>query len=248
MSIVLVSIDTDEFGTFSGERPRVLSPISALRAKCDSASRASDLNLIVASEGSFGPHPSILFVPADEELLMLKDYENDIEIVARVISTETNFHSSEVFSEKDLLEFVEMVKFPSHSVILRGKSSNEVAFKGINDQRELLSCFNQLMDQGIGVIAETDMRAIHNPLRMQVIESCCLELIRKIHSVCEICATPGFDVTEVIAGLPCQQCGTPTSSPLVNIFCCKKCGHTMEKKFPMGKVCEDPMHCDVCNP
>jgi hypothetical protein len=33
------------------------------------------LHLVIANEGSFGGHPSLLFADADDELLMFKDYK-----------------------------------------------------------------------------------------------------------------------------------------------------------------------------
>jgi hypothetical protein len=51
-------LDTDQLGTFSGEKPRLDDPISTLRKKCELALKQQpEFDLVVASEGSFGPHP-----------------------------------------------------------------------------------------------------------------------------------------------------------------------------------------------
>jgi hypothetical protein len=248
LSIIPLSLDTDLFGTFCGDIPRLLAPVETLRAKCDAAARDSGLTLIVASEGSFGPHPILHFIPADEEFIILKDYDNDFEVIARVISTDTNFDSLEIRSEVELLSFAQKIGFPSHALILRCRSSNDFLFKGICDQQQLLFAFNQLRELGEGIVAETDMRAMNNPTRMRVIESCCHELIKKIQRVCPKCGTPGFDVTDVQIGLPCEQCGSPTRSALIQFVKCKKCEFQVENRYPSGKESENPMYCDICNP
>jgi hypothetical protein len=43
---------------------------------------------------------------------MLKDFKNDIEIVAREISMETNFNGKTITSEYELLAFAEQIQFP----------------------------------------------------------------------------------------------------------------------------------------
>ena len=66
VKIVLPSqFNSDQFGTFSGEVERTLSPLEAARKKCLLAAELTGASLVVASEGSFGPHPAIYFVPAD---------------------------------------------------------------------------------------------------------------------------------------------------------------------------------------
>ena len=98
------------------------------------------------------------------------------------------------------------------------------------------------------MFAETDMRAMNNPSRMHVIESCTQKLIDKINSQCPSCKMPGFGVREVLSGLKCSQCGAPTRSTLVHIYICEHCTYRQEKEFPHGKKEEDPMYCDYCNP
>lgn len=50
---------------------------------------------------------------------MLKDYRNNLEIVAREISTETNFYGEIINNKSDLATFAEKVQFPSHGIILK---------------------------------------------------------------------------------------------------------------------------------
>ena len=41
---------------------------------------SSDCYLYKASEGSFGPHPCILFIQSDDELLFMTEKRNELEI------------------------------------------------------------------------------------------------------------------------------------------------------------------------
>lgn len=78
---VAKDFDTDQYGTFSGEIDRKLSPLDTARLKCYAAMKANTCDLAIASEGSFGPHPSMFFVPADDELLVLIDKKNELESI-----------------------------------------------------------------------------------------------------------------------------------------------------------------------
>jgi hypothetical protein len=92
------------------------------------------------------------------------------------------------------------------------------------------------------------MRALFNPLRMAVIGEATRKLLELLESTCPACATPGFTVTEVKRGLPCELCGLPTNSASRHLSRCAQCGHTAEHRFPVGKTAEDPMFCSFCNP
>lgn len=241
--------DTDSLGTFSGEIERVKSPIETLRKKCYLAMDEEGWDLAVASEGSFGPHPQLFFTAADEELAIFVDKKNDIEIIAREISTSTNFRGELVNSFDDLLKFAKISLFPSHGLILRKNAHcNEEIFKGICCYDELKKKYFYLYKKYGTVFVETDMRAMHNPSRMSIIEKVFEKLINKINCCCPKCNTIGFDVIDIRTGLPCSYCGFKTNSTLLHHYQCKKCGYQEDKKYPNGIFTEDPMYCDICNP
>lgn len=247
--ILAENIDTDQWGTFSGEISRPLDPLATAKLKCKDAAIISGATLAIASEGSFGAHPVIGFVAADEEILVLIDFENDIEIKVKKISTETNFSGKQIHSVADAKEFAEQVLFPSHALILRNaKDEREEVIKGINDWNLLEEQVINLLQKYTSIYIETDMRAMHNPSRMKVIEEACIKLIQKISQLCPTCSIPGFDVVDIIPGLPCSLCGCATKSTLAHIYQCQKCSCMEEKKYPLGKIEEDPMYCDRCNP
>ncbi len=254
-SIVLDDFDTDAFGTFTGEIERIGGPLDALRKKAYAAMSMVDVDLVVASEGSFGPHPSLFFVPAADEMLIFIDQKNDLEILAREVSTETNFGSAEVATEDALLKFAEQSLFPSHALILSSPiendaNSNEKPFfyKGISSHEDLINIYSDLRKKAKTVLVQTDMRALYNPTRMKTISNACHKLIRNIVSQCPSCVTPGYNVTDVLDGLPCSLCGRPTKSTLAHQYVCRRCGHKELRYYPNLKLQEDPTFCDYCNP
>lgn len=241
--------DTDILGTFSGEIERKDDALTTLRNKCILAANASNSDLVIASEGSFGAHPSIFFAHTNQELVMLKDFKNDLEIKAKEISLETNFNGQKISNKTDLLTFAEKVNFPSHALILKSHEVNCLTiFKGIQSEEELLEKFHELQKKNGFVYVETDMRALYNPSRMKVIEKATWQLIEKIKSICPSCQTPGFDIVDAVSGLPCELCKCPTRSTLYYMYQCKKCDYSSKKMFPRGITYEDPTYCDTCNP
>jgi hypothetical protein len=245
----LPGLDTDALGTFTGEIERKSDPLSTARAKCAMAAERTGADLVLASEGSFGPHPELYFIPANDEILVLQDKLNDIEIIARELSTETNFSGGPVQSEEELLSFAEKARFPSHALIIRPDAkAAEHIIKGITDHETLIRAFRETMLAHGRAHIETDMRAMFNPTRMKVIGRAAEKLAAKMASCCPRCSTPGFSITGALPGLPCSLCGTATRSPLAYIRKCEKCGVTEEEKFPNSKTTEDPGYCDQCNP
>jgi hypothetical protein len=242
-------LDTDLLGTFTGEVERRLDPVSAAREKCRQAMDATGLDLAVASEGSFGPHPVMVFVPGGEELLVLVDRANDLELVVRDVSAATNFATAEIREESELESFAENAQFPSHALILRrARDSAEAIHKGIHERGELLQVFRDLRSRFETVFVETDMRAQHNPTRMAAIGDAARRLAELAKSACPQCGAPGFTITDVIRGLPCELCGLPTNGVSRNVLSCRRCGYAEDVRHPNGKTAEDPMYCEFCNP
>lgn len=247
ISITTDKIDTDQLGTFSGEVERSLGPLEAARKKCEWAFDASDCDIAIASEGSFGPHPVAGFLPVNEELLVFIDKKYDIEVTVNEISLETNFSSREITTIEELDEFVTQVLFPSHAVIIRTNDFNFLQ-KGILNQRDLIDAFHTAKKCNKRVIVESDMRAHMNPTRMKVIGKCTEKLIQALLSNCPSCGHPGFITTKIIPGLPCEQCGLPTRAPLKGETQCKKCRFKELIPYPQQRKFQDPMFCDFCNP
>jgi hypothetical protein len=241
--------DTDVLGTFTGEVERQLDPIATARQKCLMAMDLTGCDLGIASEGSFGPHPAIYFVDADEEIMIFIDRKHNLEIIARELSTATNFNGRELNNLDELWDFANSVNFPSHGLILRkSKADHEDIYKGIMDRGQLEEAFLTLLGKHQKVYAETDMRALFNPTRMKVIEAATIKLINQIKSECPKCKMPGFNVSAAQRGLKCSLCGNPTNSVFSYHYECRHCNYHQEELYPHQKTSEDPGFCDYCNP
>ena len=242
-------LNTDLLGTFSGEVARIADPLTTARKKCELAMELTGCDLALASEGSFGAHPSAFFLPANEEWLLLIDRKHQLEIHARHLSTATNFAGQAFSSLEEVEAFASKVGFPSHGLILRRSKDNpEGILKGITDPDQLRNAAKELLEtQGSGYV-ETDMRAMFNASRMQVIGETAQLLIQKLNSLCPSCQVPGFAVTAAEPGLPCSLCGNPSSAALAHLLICNNCQHEEKVLFPHGKKTEEPQYCQVCNP
>ncbi|MCU0382702.1 MAG: hypothetical protein MUF68_01430 [Cyclobacteriaceae bacterium] len=236
--------DTDKFGTFSGEVERERDAITTLRKKILSALDEFGVDMGIGSEGSFGEHPFIPFSAADEELVMLIDRRNNFEIGASYLTEETNYRQRCVNTIDELKQFAKEVHFPSHALIVK-TVDGKILKKGIDTWEELLYVANQNNLGEDKLQIETDMRAMHNPMRMEAIKKATELLIEKILVECPNCHAPGFDVKEKISGLPCEWCGTPSVYTKTLVRKCWKCSHTeladVEKKLAAR-------FCEVCNP
>jgi hypothetical protein len=246
---VLENYNTDMFGTFTGEIDRKDDVISTARNKCLTAMKLANCDLAVASEGSFGSHPTIHFIPANDELVLLLDNKNNFEISARSLSTETNYGGTEINNLHELKKFAKQSHFPTHSLILKNQKDNfKEVVKGINNLENLATNFEYFYSKYKKVYVETDMRAMHNPTRLNVIEAATNKLIENIKLCCPQCNTPGFVVTQLNYGLPCENCQLPTDSVLSQTHTCRKCKYAKIEQFPFGKFTESPMYCKFCNP
>lgn len=249
---VLDTIDTDQFGSFTRDIPRKGTQLEAAQLKARNALEVSGEQIAISSEGSFGPHPQLLFVPANIELVLFIDTLHNLEIAGWEISTDTNFSQAEITSVKDAIQFSTTCGFPSHGIVVRPNKaeSNNLLFKGLTNESILeeavMKCIRKSQD-GKALI-ETDMRAMHNPTRMKVIENATINLLHKLQSVCPECARPGFEVTEWVRGLPCENCFMPTRFVLKHIYTCKKCNHKNEIDYPDRKNYCEVQFCDFCNP
>ena len=249
LCFTMPQFDSDIFGTFSGEVERLDDAVLTARLKCEKAMEMAQCDLAIASEGSFGSHPSFYFLPADDEVILLLDKKQDAFFSARELSIDTNFNAAEISTFDELIDFAKRSKFPTHALILRKSRTNcENIIKGITDWPILKESFEKLIKGNTSLYIETDMRAMNNPSRMKVISIAAEKLIEKIKSTCPSCHFPGFSVVKMKEGLRCELCQFPTRSIISHIYTCQKCLETKEILYPNQKMAEDPAFCDYCNP
>jgi len=251
---IATKVDTDQFGTFNGDIERPDTQYNTAKFKILKAFELyPETEIAIASEGAFNPHPDCPFIPLNTEVVLLIDRKNQLEISGKYLSLAASVKEGTVSSIQEAWNLATIIGFPECGVVLKaGKNENNkpYIFKDATTtsglEAALLYFFNISSNGKIEM--QTDMRAHCNPFRMENIRLATVELIKNIQSVCPQCNTPGFDVKEVIKGLPCSLCNAPTRSTLSYIYECKKCSHTEEKFYPKGKQKEDPGSCDWCNP
>lgn len=251
--VVPANFDTDALGTFTRDINRPANQLTTARLKAKAALDLTGETLAIASEGSFGPHPQIPFVPCDQEIVLLLDREQNLEIVGYVISTDTNYRSQTIRSPEAAFTFAQTVGFPEHGLVVmaiaEGKPTTVIA-KGITTQSHLEDVVGQGLSQAPTktVHLETDMRALYNPTRMNVIAQATDNLLIEIARCCPNCGCPGFSEVKRHPGLPCSLCYAPTSLTLAVVYGCQRCAFQQEDKFPGGQRFADPGQCPYCNP
>jgi hypothetical protein len=172
---VPVGIDTDALGTFTGEVPRAGTIVEAARAKALLAIKLTGLRCGLGSEGSFGPHPYIPFIPRDIEVLLFVDQENDIEIHETLMTHRTNYQNITCRPGEDISDFLKSIRFPQHAVVVTpsAPTTEMLPIKGVNSVADLneaiLSASHASSDRAVEIV--TDMRAHLNPTRMAVIRA-----------------------------------------------------------------------------
>ena len=117
--IVECVVDTDKFGTFSGEIERKNNALYCCKIKCELGMQLSGADYGISSEGSFGPHPYMPFLPCDNEILYFIDRERDFHLYISCLSEKTNYNIQVLDSIEELQIFAEKALFPSHALILR---------------------------------------------------------------------------------------------------------------------------------
>ncbi|AFY62320.1 DUF6671 family protein [Synechococcus sp. PCC 6312] len=245
--------DSDCLGTFSREKPRQSSPLTTARQKAELALSQAGGDLALASEGSFGPHPQMPMLPANHELVILIDRANHLELIGEVWSVDTNFAHQSVSTFESALAFAEKVGFPTHGLIVMPQAQpapGDPIWKGITTVEALETTLQDALNysQTGTVHLETDMRAMFNPTRMQVIAQATQNLLTAIQSPCPRCELPGFTLKETQPGLPCSWCSLPTPLPRVGIYRCQQCHFQESRLYPLGLEVADPGQCPYCNP
>lgn len=248
-----MGVDTDMFGTFSREVERTGAPLDAARAKIAAGfAYAPYARVGIASEGSFGPHPHIPFLALGRELVLLIDRERGLELAGHFASPDTNYGHAVVSDMEAASAFAERSKFPEHGLIVMGCVDEKPApglalIKDVVDHVGLEKAVGQVVAKCGAAFVEADMRAHRNPTRMRAIGRAASDLVRRFRSQCPACAHPGFDVTERIAGLPCDWCGEATQVTRSEVLTCQACDYRQERPATSAKTA-DPGRCESCNP
>ena len=241
-------LDTDRFGTFTGEVPRTLSPVDAARAKVRLAAAVTAHPYVLASEASYAPLP--LGLPGHEELLLFTDTERGIEVIEieRVLTSLPA--AVRVGHAAEAEAFLAACGFGAQAIIVRPAAGGRPAdtHKGITTRRrftEALAAATRRSPDGRAVV-EPDLRAMNNPTRQEVLRRLGRRLARRLATPCPDCGCPGFGRTGTRPGLSCAACGTGTPVIAADVHKCARCPHRTE--VAREATVADPQWSPSCNP
>lgn len=245
--VVEARVDTDALGTFTGEVPRVGSPLEVAVRKARLGMAHSGLTLGLASEGSFGPHESVPFLVSEMELLVLVDDERGIVVGEVEVEVGPPSVHAEVVDDRIDPTALARAGFPEHGLVVRPKDAPEPIVKGIHDAAVLRDAIGRCLERSPVAVVESDFRAHHHPTRRTVIARAARRLADRLAALCPECGAPGWGVVKVDAGAPCSWCRQPTRLAAVEHSGCVRCDHHASRPVaPDGGV--DPAVCAMCNP
>lgn len=237
-------VDTDRFGTFTGEVERTGTPLQAARAKARAAMNLAGLPYGLASEASYGPLAGGWL--GHEEILLFRDDIAGIEIVEGHRTASVPAVAQRVSRHVDVPSAM-LRGLPGQGLIVRPAGADGTTIKGITDVDALRSAIAAAVTaspDGLAVV-EPDLRAHHNPSRREILSALAETMALRLATRCPSCAAPGFGRVDVVRGLPCRVCETPTPLRRSEIHACAACTHR-ETRALGGSA--DPADCPACNP
>jgi len=244
-------LDTDRFGTFTAETPRAGTIEDAARAKARAAIAATGLSVGIGSEGAYGPHPLLQFLPIGREVLLWRNEETGQEVIERLTDEAPCFDHLTVFSADEATSFLARVGFPRTAVIVAktGPGAPPLA-KGLRERNAVDDAIRRALRLSVqgGAFLQTDMRAHLNPRRMETIGRLAERLAARLGTPCPACAAPGWGLLRAETGLPCAWCNGPTLLVKSEVHGCTLCKHEANRPRPNGPGTADPGHCPACNP
>ncbi|MBE5438391.1 MULTISPECIES: DUF6671 family protein [Mycobacteriaceae] len=247
--VVPADLDTDQYGTFSGEVARTGSAVEVARAKARLGMRAAGVSRGLASEASYGPSPGLVGCSLHEEILLFVDDVDGFEVLEGHRAATPLTRSYRVRSIGELpAAVVDGVAEQALIVLPYTAGSRGKIIKGITQAEVLRTAIvaaAQASDDGAAVV-EPDLRAHHNPGRQQVLSQLAYRLARRLATSCPSCRSPGYGRVDVVLGLPCRECSSPTTLPLHETHACAVCPHHSTVKLAQPGA--DPGTCPRCNP
>ena len=251
LKVIVERIDTNAFGTFSGDVPRRGSPEQVVVAKARSAAEAAGIDLGLASEGSFFAHPDVPFITTNLELVALVDRRSGSTVIGRSRQLAPWAHSMTV-DRAGLCRVVTSFGLPDQAVLLRMPGSDAASPTGgravmdIRTEAQLLAAFRSVVGPGDGPVrVEPDLRADRCPPRRLAIAAAAEDLAARLMRICDGCGSPGVGLERVDPGLPCAWCAGPTLEVLRRVCVCPSCGG---ESVEAVQGTADAGSCPRCNP
>ncbi len=232
------SFDTDALGSFSGERPRIMTPYECALRKAAIAADLSGADIGIGSEGSFSPGPYGLGT-FNLELLCCVNVAAGWAVTGRFYgpSLAQQWHISAPEQLQQALEKVAAGQFlllQQGSIVVKGLSSAEAMQQAL-----------PLLAKG-DVSLSYDLRAHLSPERQGHIVKAADDLLQRLMSLCPRCHTPGFWPDKAVPGLPCEACDSATGLTLEKHACCQHCQFSAVQRVTQRYA--NPQYCQECNP
>ena len=247
--VVPNDLDTDAFGTFTGETKRQGTMLDAARAKARAAAQLTGLTIGIGSEGSYGPHPFVPFIPAGRELLVWHDTLSGLDIIDMMIVETPCFADRDIKEIADAEDFLRAIDFPDQALVVSAIGAELILAKGIRDQSTLLDATRRAISLSPTAQArlQTDMRAFMNPRRMVVIAKLGERFAKRLTTLCPVCNHPGWGWVGTRDELCCSACGCQTQLPSHDVMSCVACHAEQLVERSIGAEA-DPTFCPSCNP
>lgn len=252
--VVPEGLDTDIFGTFTGDVERPGNMLETARQKAHAGLDATGAEFGIASEGAYGPHADMPFYASGSELIIFIDRKRSIEVAEALETPRTNFASLTVRAGDSLDAFLARVGFPEHALAVTptriDAALSGIPAKGIRSRADLDQAIYAIADASADgtALVQSDMRAHCNPTRMHAIGELAGRLASRLQRDCPECRTPGVGLVRREPGLPCSTCTFPTRLARFEVHACPKCDYERQMQRSDGLRAADPAYCDLCNP
>lgn len=241
-------IDTDQFGTFTAEVARTVTPLAAATAKARLAMCTASVPYGLASEASYTTRYGTLAL--HEEIMVFVDDTRMIQVVEGLNTPGAPGFAQLIDTADQAIAAALRFGFPQQGAAVKAHIHNRIQVfgKGITDPATLIEISTAALRAGDNNQAwvEPDLRAHHNPSRRDVLAALARKLARRLATPCPHCQCPGYGTVGVQPGLPCQACEWPTSLIAADIYGCPTC----EQRSTVQRVAAnaEPRYCPQCNP
>jgi hypothetical protein len=246
LKVFAVEIDTDRFGTFTGEIERPMNMHETALLKARAGMTAVDSRIGFASEGSIG---STEFFPliSNVEIVAFVDEQEGFQLSETAVSFDILAHRWSVDGGPVLDKDLEFAGFPEHGLIVRPEHAPTPVFKGIHRRDGLETAIAACISTGSErAVIESDFRANHCPSRRPTIRRAAERLAQRLATVCPACDCPGWGPVDDVKGRKCAECRWPTSERLAFVMGCCRC--ELRRTGPITTEPADPSRCPRCNP
>lgn len=240
------SVNTDVFGTFSGERKREGSPRVTAEKKARAAMALAGQPLGLASEGTIASS-SFMPIISDHEIVLFVDDEEGFVVAESEVSYDIMTGHWVVTDFPPSLKDLVAAGFPEHGMIVHGSDVDGPIFKGIHSYDELEQAVSVCKNEGSSeIVVQSDFRAHHCPTRRPTINKAAQRLADRLQRTCPSCDCPGWGKVDILRGRCCSMCQRPTGNQIATIEGCARCEHRISTDFIEVPI--EPLHCEFCNP